>query len=200
MKLLLVKPPVRYPVKDFDVGVPTTLNTLAYHAALAGNSVEVVDYRLKQMRGEQFDVSADLARYDVVGTSACTSEILEVGDLFRVAKELGLKTIAGGIYPTANPHTTLMRNHADVVVRGEGEVSLPILLDALENGRSLDEVPGIVYSTHKSIIETGPAPVVHELDSLTAKSYGLEVKPYAELGSLPIPTFSFTYKFSWNKK
>jgi ribosomal peptide maturation radical SAM protein 1 len=54
----------------------------------------------------------------------------------------------------------------DVVVSGEGDHTLPALVDALDAGRALDEVPGIVFRRRGESVATGPAALVQDLDAL----------------------------------
>ena len=55
------------------------------------------------------------------------------------------KIVLGGHHPTALP-LSVMENHAiDFILRGEGEVSTPLLARALKTGTGLASIPGIVF-------------------------------------------------------
>lgn len=60
---------------------------------------------------------------DVVGLSYATFNVLEVYRLQRMLREQGYFVIAGGNHPTICPEEAL-RNGADLVVRGEGELAI----------------------------------------------------------------------------
>ncbi|MDD1748308.1 MAG: TIGR04013 family B12-binding domain/radical SAM domain-containing protein [Methanothrix sp.] len=60
--------------------------------------------------------------------------------------------IAGGPHPSALPEEVL--EHFDYVVIGEGEETLPELLQAIEEGQDLSAVKGIAYKCHGRIIFT----------------------------------------------
>lgn len=53
--------------------------------------------------------------------------------------------ILGGIHPTYADDYILKTSKADYAVRGEGEKTLPELLDAIEKNKNFKDVPGITY-------------------------------------------------------
>jgi radical SAM superfamily enzyme YgiQ (UPF0313 family) len=59
----------------------------------------------------------------------------------------------------------------DVVARGEGEISGPLLLQALKDGTALDAVPGISFIRDGRYVETPRAPRIADLDSLPPPSF-----------------------------
>lgn len=61
--------------------------------------------------------------------------------------------IAGGPHPTAKPEETL--RFFDYVVTGEGEETLPELIDVLQNNGDVSSVKGIAYKNGNDIIFTG---------------------------------------------
>ena len=55
------------------------------------------------------------------------------------------KIVMGGHHPTALPQAVMASAAIDFVVRGEGEVSMPLLAGALFAGRKFDSIPGLVF-------------------------------------------------------
>jgi radical SAM superfamily enzyme YgiQ (UPF0313 family) len=53
--------------------------------------------------------------------------------------------VMGGHHATAMPEHVLSSQAVDFVLRGEGEVSMPLLAEALRDRRLLEEVPGIAF-------------------------------------------------------
>jgi anaerobic magnesium-protoporphyrin IX monomethyl ester cyclase len=53
--------------------------------------------------------------------------------------------VMGGHHPTVMPESVLGSEAVDYVLRGEGEASMPLLAEALREGRPLGEVPGIGF-------------------------------------------------------
>lgn len=61
----------------------------------------------------------------------------------------------------------------DLVVRGEAEQSLPELVDALTEGRSLAAVPGITFRQNHEPLRNPEAPLVADLDALPFPAFHL---------------------------
>ena len=55
------------------------------------------------------------------------------------------KIVMGGHHPTAMPHAVMESAVVDFVVRGEGEVSMPLLARALLERGQFDTIPGLVF-------------------------------------------------------
>ena len=53
--------------------------------------------------------------------------------------------VVGGHHPTVFPDHAMEHRAIDFVIRGEGEVSMPLLAEALKAGQSLEPIPGIVF-------------------------------------------------------
>lgn len=61
----------------------------------------------------------------------------------------------------------------DLVLRGEAEASLPLLLDQLSAGMRFDQVPGLTYRDGLQIKRNANAPVIADLDALPSPAYHL---------------------------
>jgi radical SAM superfamily enzyme YgiQ (UPF0313 family) len=87
-------------------------------------------------------------------------------DILRVGREAGWKTVVGGPEPGAYAEQYL-ESGADVVVIGEGEVTLEELLRALQTGsqEALARVDGIAFrSEDGSVRRTPPRALIADLD------------------------------------
>ena len=51
----------------------------------------------------------------------------------------------GGVHPTLLPEQTASNDYVDIVVRGEGELIIKDLANALASNQPLDNVAGITY-------------------------------------------------------
>jgi anaerobic magnesium-protoporphyrin IX monomethyl ester cyclase len=68
------------------------------------------------------------------------------------------KIVVGGHHPTQIPEAVMECHEIDYVIRGEGEMSMPLLANALKDNTSLGKVPGIVFRQHdKSLHISEPA-------------------------------------------
>ena len=72
--------------------------------------------------------------------------------LVREGKQRGKTVVAGGPYPTALPDEALAAG-CDFVVRGEGENTIPLLLESMRAGE-----PGVIENPAKPDITTSPIP------------------------------------------
>ena len=79
--------------------------------------------------------------------------------------------LMGGYGPTPEPEFFIKKSGCDVVAMGEGEVTISKLLDAVENKKSLKEVPGIAWLENGKLQQTPRAPLIHNLDSLPLTPY-----------------------------
>lgn len=73
--------------------------------------------------------------------------------LIRKAKRKGKLVVAGGPYPTSLPHEVLEAG-CDFLVRGEGENTIPLLLAALEEGKTT----AVIESPETPCMSESPTP------------------------------------------
>lgn len=97
--------------------------------------------------------------------------------------------VMGGHHPTALPEAVMQYPAVDYVLRGDGEVGLPLLARALRNNASLGEVPGLVRRRPDgSLAKSAPA-TVEDLNLLPIPAFDLIARPFyrrAGKGSLAI--------------
>ena len=62
----------------------------------------------------------------------------------------------GGHHPTAMPQSVMESTAVDFVLRGEGEVSMPLLAGRLAEGGSLDSIPGLVLRQNGGKLQIKP--------------------------------------------
>lgn len=90
---------------------------------------------------------------DIVMVSGMLGQRASLLAIVKEAKERGKRVVVGGPYPTAVPEEALAAG-ADFVVRGEGENTVPLLLDALRDGKK----GGIIENQEKPDMSTSPVP------------------------------------------
>lgn len=85
-----------------------------------------------------------------------------------------IKIILGGPHASIMHEYCLKSTSANIVVRGEGEISLPMVIDALEKKSDLSNIDGITFKTDDGKV------IVNKSRALLTES---------ELNSIPIPAY-----------
>lgn len=96
---------------------------------------------------------ADWAWCDIVILSAMLVQKPDMQELIQTANRLGKPVAVGGPYPTSVPQDSLAFG-ADFLVLDEGEMTVPLFLEALERG----ETQGIFRSIDKPDVTHSPMP------------------------------------------
>ncbi len=112
-------------------------------------------------------IDADLAHKPEPGIMLYSFATSQAEEIYReVSQARAAKVeaifIAGGPHPSAMPEEVL--EHFDFVVIGEGEETLPDLIEAIVEGRDQGHVSGIAYKSGGVVRFTGKRPPV-DLDS-----------------------------------
>jgi radical SAM superfamily enzyme YgiQ (UPF0313 family) len=83
------------------------------------------------------------------------------------------RVVLGGPHPS-HLHRQLLNDHPDVdfIVRGEGEATLPLLLDALATGADPSAIRGLALRGTDDVVDTGWPEPIASLDSLPAAAEG----------------------------
>lgn len=112
------------------------------------------------------DADRQLADSDVVGVNAnFTHSRRIIADLlsFLSFKQPERVLVVGGTDATAEP-TFFLRNGADVVVRGEGELVIRDLIRCIDDGATLDTLPNISFVSNGEVHHNPTKFLRHQLD------------------------------------
>ncbi len=94
----------------------------------------------------------------LVGFSFCSPEFFEMKKLIENLKNKfsndKIIFIAGGAHPTGDYKSTLKMGF-DIVVRGEGEVTIRELLKTIDQGKKLQDVKGLAYCSNENFVFNG---------------------------------------------
>ena len=74
------------------------------------------------------------------------------------------KIVMGGHHPSALPESVMASAAVDFVIRGEGEVALPLLAKALSTSSRYDAIPGLVFRNKDGTLQINPAARMQHLD------------------------------------
>ncbi len=120
---------------------------------------------------------------DVVCVGGLSAHYKNIRLVCRTAKEArkDLFVIVGGGLVTSEPELVMGALGADCGVIGEGEETIVELVDALCEGKSLENVPGIIFTIDGSCVRTPARPEIQDLDSIAPPDYeGFRVDKYIE--------------------
>jgi anaerobic magnesium-protoporphyrin IX monomethyl ester cyclase len=107
---------------------------------------------------------------DVVATTSFTASVADALELTALAKRINpqIVTVHGNVHATFCYEEMLQAEHetVDYIVRGEGEVTLPALLDCLNAAGDPAKVPGLAFYRDGAVVATPKAPHIQDLDAL----------------------------------
>jgi anaerobic magnesium-protoporphyrin IX monomethyl ester cyclase len=173
MKILLVFPPMlgeeRYG-KLARAGSYLPPLGLLYLAAVLEkrHEVRIVDGSVSDITVEDIRAEISSWRPDIVGISAYTPTLYRALAIAKIVKETDprILTVLGGPHPTACPEETVGDANVDVVVSGEGEITLEELADAASASADISAVKGIFYKRDGKILRTPQREGLSKLDEL----------------------------------
>ncbi len=148
-----------------------------------------VEY-LEGLFSTQDDVMAAIARSgpQVVGMTVTSVDWRNARHLARLIKQRfpDVLLVAGGIHPTLWKERCFEEcPELDVVVYGEGELTMREIAGRLDRGERLDGVQGTIYRRNGDVCTNPPRPVVEDLDTFPFPDRSVvDLSKY-----LPSPTF-----------
>ncbi len=143
-----------------DPQVPLSLLYLAASLQEEGFRVRILDMRLEDYR--HFEIGNPV----FVGISCMSGlQIKYALDYARYVRIMAPSSsiVWGGVHPTLLPEQTASNDYVDIVVRGEGELIIKDLANALASNEPLDDIAGITYDFN-GLIKNNPDGKVINLD------------------------------------
>src|SRR3990172_3351955 len=110
---------------------------------------------------------------DIVGISGITSTAPPCYRLAATVRAAGIPVVLGGTHTTFLPDEGL--DHADYVVRGEGEFAFPELVEAIEGGGGFDRIQGLSYWRDGQKVHNPERPKLANLDVNPIPDFSLVV-------------------------
>jgi len=166
MKVLMINPPYNSSKYKF-IGLVAPPLGIAYIAAMLernGVTVKILDAPALEIDHET--VKNEIQKYspDVVAVTSVTPTIESTLKTAKISKEAcpNAITVLGGYHPTFTYQEVLKNDFVDIVVCGEGEITMVELVEALEKGKNLREVKGIATKNFKTL----PREIIEDLDSI----------------------------------
>jgi len=137
--------------------------------------IRILDTRVDGLTGKALADAIVAHAPDLVGISAMTVDepsLLEVAAAAKAWRP-SVPVIAGGPHPTQFFDELIVQPDIDAVVRGEGERVMAQLLDAWEEGRGWQGMPGVTLEVDGEVVDGGLAPAIQDLDELPFPTWDL---------------------------
>lgn len=141
MKVLFVNPSVGYYTRALSN--PMGLLSIATYVKNNGHEVLFEDRSVKK---RSISKVIDDFKPDIIGISLMSSR--GVKDAIKVsecAKKKGITVVWGGQMPSMQVEEVLASGYVDYISYGEGEFTWLEIMDALRDGKSIDNIKGLAY-------------------------------------------------------
>lgn len=175
-KVLLIYPETGMDMYGVNVGLPLACLYLGTVLQQSGYRVEILDERTTNCFDEDVSRAVKGERPLFVGISSMTGMQIRGGlKAARAVRKVdaSLPIVWGGVHPTLCPDSTLRDPLCDIVVKGEGEISIIELADCLRQGGDLAEVPGIGFKKGRDQTWGPYRPMIEDLDAIPRPDYDL---------------------------
>ena len=178
-KILLFFPSYR----SLEAAPPLALLALAAVLEERGYRVDVIDSTVEPRYKER--IVAQLDESICLGISIVTGpmihEAIEVAQAVKAARA-DFPVILGGWHPSTLARQTLNSSYVDVVVRGQGELTMAEIVERFAAGDDLNGVAGCSFrAPDGTLVENLGRPTAN-IETLPPKAYHLvDLEPYATL-------------------
>ena len=156
---MLVKPKGKRGLGFSADVIPIGLEYLAASIEKTVDDIHIIDM---EFENHSFQHLLELFHPDLVGVTMSAMDHNEGLRLAKIAKENNAATILGGYHPSAIPDELLSHPQVDMIVRGEGELTIKELV---QKG-SPEGVLGVSYKKYGQITHNKDRPLLGNPDSL----------------------------------
>jgi radical SAM superfamily enzyme YgiQ (UPF0313 family) len=185
LKVLLVV----YDDGSYDHTFPMGLGALAGVLKRDGHEISVFSQDKHHWPDDYLTTYLDENIFDVVVLSVIAGyyQYIRVKNLSKAINNSKNRPyfLMGGYGPTPEPEFWIKKSGCDVVCMGEGEITISKIMDAIENKKSLTNVPGVAWLEDGKLQQTDRAPLIEDLDSLPNIPYELFPMDYYRMLRLP---------------
>lgn len=156
-----------------EIYPPIGIATLA--GRLLADTTHAYEVVLKDDSLDDLEDIKDAMRWaDVVGISSLTPNARRARELGRIAKtEIGRPVVMGGPHPTTNPEYFLEAGAADICCQGEGDFTLPEVLQAIREPERWDGIQGITFLRDGALVQTPRRELIRDLPTMPFPAYEL---------------------------
>jgi ribosomal peptide maturation radical SAM protein 1 len=150
---------------------------------------------------DEFMTSIQWTRYDVIGFSLITGQVLaSIAAAAKIKERWPEKCIVlGGPSCAGGMGEELLRRFecVDIVAVGEADLTVAPLVRAVRRGSCLDAIPGLVFRRQGRCVSTGEPRIVQDLDVLPIPDFVDCVRELAPVARAEIPLSFETSRGCW---
>lgn len=181
MKILLIV----YDNGSFIHSFPMGLAYIAGILEKSGNDVVIYNQDKNHYSQEHLTEYLNSNKYDIVGVSVIAGyyqyrKLLKISDAINKSKQRPLYII-GGHGPSPEPNFFLKKTQANIIVIGEGEITIIELVNALKAKKPIKDIKGIAFREGEKIIVNERQPLILDIDSIPFPAYHLFPMDYYRL-------------------
>lgn len=172
MKVLLINICLRpwFNQYHFPIGIGY-IATAIYNA---GFELEILDLDINRHTDEEVEELLANKEYDVAAMGCIVTGYKIVKWLSGLIKKYkNVPIICGNTVASSVSHILLRKTDVDIIVMGEGDVTIVELLRMLEQHKSLDRVNGIIFKENGKIIENPLRIAIQDISSLSHINWDL---------------------------
>jgi radical SAM superfamily enzyme YgiQ (UPF0313 family) len=164
---------------------PIWCGLIAAYIREKGYSVKIIDAEAEDLSPEMTakkiaEHNPLLAGIIVLGSNpsaSSTPKMTSTGKLLSVLNKNSphIKTILGGLHPSALPERTLKEEKTDFVCQGEGFHTILELLETLKSNKETDDyrINGLWYAKNGKVASNPVAPLIEDIDKLPFAAWDL---------------------------
>ena len=144
------------------------LRNMGYSVVLYDAEVENWNYEETAQKAVEADPLLVAVVVSGSNPSASTMNMAGASKIASLVRQLAphIKTLLGGLHPSALPEQTLSEENTDFVCQGEGFFTLPMLIGALKAGTDDFQINGLWYRKDNRVVSNPWPPLMKNLDEV----------------------------------
>lgn len=174
--------------------LPVGLAYVMTAAKRAGFDFELIDMDIDKLSLQDLETIFRKKSFDVYAFGCIVTGFKLVKEISCLIKKINPESIiiAGNSVASSIPEILLEYTNVDIVVIGEGDLTIVELLNKIEAKQDLSAINGIVFKNKAIIQHTSPRPVIENINNLSFPDWDIfEVDKYKQYGTIIITDSGF---------